>query len=99
GLALLAHFGWKSTRSSGQHNNLYFNWMGWFGLAALTAAVYNLVWGLPFVEFLRNSNFEHGSSWYQDLEWGNLATFFYPFALGSPRDGDYYGTHYWVATY
>jgi hypothetical protein len=97
GLALLGHFGWKSFWDS--EKNKFLNWLGWMGLAAFIAAVYNLIWGLPFLEFLKNSNYQNGSKRVQDLGWENLGTFFNPFISGDPLAGNYHGPHYWVATY
>jgi len=99
GLALLGHLGWKCFRTWNRREVVSLNWLGWVGLAALVAAVYNLVWGLPFLEFLKNSNYQNGSKRVQDLGWENLGTFFNPFILGDPLAGNYHGPHYWVATY
>jgi len=94
GLALAGQLGWKSWKEKFSSN-----WIGGVGLSAVIATLYNLVWGLPFLEFLKNSNYQNGSSRFQDLNFINLATFFDPFILGHPLAGNYQGPHYWVATF
>jgi hypothetical protein len=94
GLALVCQLGWKSWKEKRP-----LNWIVGLGLSAVIAAVYNLIWGLPFLEFLKNSNYQNGSSRFQDLGFINLATFLDPFILGHPLAGNYQGPHYWVATF
>ncbi len=99
GLALLGHLGWKSFTALKRGEKVSFHWVVWMGLAAGVAAGYNMAWGLPFIEFLKNSNYQNGSGRFQDLGWINLATFFDPFISGNPLAGNYQGPHYWIATY
>lgn len=99
GLALVCHWGWKSLKTLFRKEKVSVNWIGWMGLAAGLATLYNLVWGLPFLEFFQNSNYQNGSNHFQDLTWSNLATILNPFFLGHPLSGNYQGPHYWVATY
>jgi hypothetical protein len=96
GLALVGQLGWQSLRGK---KGISLHWIGGVGLSAVIATFYNLVWGLPFLEFLKNSNYQNGSSRFQDLGFLNLATFLDPFVLGHPLSGNYQGPHYWVATY
>lgn len=99
GLALLLHFGWKSygVRPSGTGSR--WGWLGYFTAAGLIAVAYNLVWGLPFAEFLRQSNYENGAGKFHDLNWLDLGTALSPFLQGHPLMADYHGPHYWVSTY
>src|SRR5665213_1770040 len=99
GLALVGQWGWQSWKSFRREEKISLNGIEGMGLAAFIAFLYNLVWGLPFLEFLKNSNYQNGSSRFQDLSWINLATFFDPFILGHPLAGNYQGPHYWVATF
>jgi hypothetical protein len=75
------------------------DWIGWFGLAAALAAAYNAVWGLPFIEFFKQSNYQKGASHFHELNWQDLATAFSPFVQGHPLLSNYHGPHYWVSTY
>ena len=99
GLALVGQLGWQSYKDLRWKENLLLGWVGGLGLSAVIATLYNLVWGLPFLEFLKNSNYQNGSSRFQDLGFINLATFLDPFILGHPLAGNYQGPHYWVATF
>jgi hypothetical protein len=99
GLALVGQLGWQSWKSFRRKENPSLDGLGGMGLAVGIAVLYNLVWGLPFFEFLKNSNYQNGASRFQDLSWINLATFFDPFVLGHPLAGNYQGPHYWVATF
>lgn len=99
GLALVGQLGWQSWKSFSRKEKLSLNWIGGLGLAVGITVLYNLVWGLPFLEFLKNSNYQNGSSRFQDLSWITLATFFDPFVQGHPLAGNYQGPHYWVATF
>lgn len=96
GLALLLHLGWRRFRNKDLQWPV---WMGWFAGAGLIAVVYNLVWGLPFTELLRSSNYEGGAGKFHDLNFMDLATALNPFAQGHPLRSDYHGPHYWVSTY
>ncbi|HEY5038773.1 MAG TPA: hypothetical protein VIJ93_06865, partial [bacterium] len=111
GLALGLHFLWKTfwtksqfhrqdtkaPRTKGFFQNI--EWAGWFGAAGLVAVTYNLVWGLPFMEFFRQSNYQAGAGRYQALRWIDLATVLNPFVQGHPLGSNYHGPHYWVSTY
>lgn len=99
GLALGLHFIWKSLWPTRKVTVPVFGWLVPFALAVLVAGAYNLVWGLPFVEFFRLSNYQQGANHFQDLHWRDLATAFAPFFQGHPLEADYHGPHYWVATY
>ncbi len=99
GLALVGQLGWRSFKDLRWKKGLVLPWIGGVGLSAVIATLYNLVWGLPFLEFLKNSNYQNGSSRFQDLGFINLDTFLDPFILGHPLAGNYQGPHYWVATY
>ena len=77
----------------------HLNWLVWFALAGFIATAYNLVWGLPFAEFLGQSNYENGAGKFHDLNWLDLGTALSPFLQGHPLLPDYHGPHYWVSTY
>lgn len=68
-------------------------------VAGFLALAYNLVWGLPFAEFFKLSNYENGASHYQDLGLLDFGTLFSPFDQGHPLFAGYHGPHYWVSTY
>jgi hypothetical protein len=99
GLALLSHFGWRSCKPSREKRIIRFSWVGWFSAAVLIVTAYNLVWGLPFVEFFQHSNYEKGASGFQNLDRMNLATILDPSVLGDPLLANYRGPHFWVSTY
>lgn len=99
GLAVLLHYGWKTLQPLEDFSMQKANWVISMAAAVLTAAVYNLVWGLPFAEFFSHSNYQNGASRFQDLSWTDLATALNPFVLGHPLGHDYGGPHYWVSTY
>jgi hypothetical protein len=67
--------------------------------AGLVAVVYNLLWGLPFLEFFQLSNYQKGAGRFQDLNFQDFLTFLNPFIQGHPLGRDYHGPHYWVSTY
>lgn len=67
--------------------------------AGLVALAYNLVWGLPFIELFRLSNYEKGAGRFQDLGWLDFGTILSPFDQGHPHLHGYHGPHYWVSTY
>ena len=67
--------------------------------AGLLAVAYNLVWGLPFAEMIRLSNYGNGSERFQDLGFLDLTTVISPFIQGHPLGSNYHGPHYWVSTY
>ena len=81
----------------GGFNRLF--WIGKILAAGLVAVAYNLVWGLPFAEFFRLSNYENGANRFQDLGWLDFATILSPFDQGHPLLTGYHGPHYWVSTY
>jgi len=99
GLALILHLIWKIFWPS------LAGWAGrakgltWFPAALGIALVYNLVWGLPFVEFFQQSNYQEGGNHVQALTWLDLGTFLSPFLQGHPLGQDYHGPHYWISTY
>jgi len=98
GLAVGFEVIWKLFKSSTE-NPLEKKTIGKIALASLSAVAYNLVWGLPFAEFLGQSNYQNGASRYHDLNFLDLATSLAPFDQGHPLGVDYHGPHYWVSTY
>ncbi len=68
-------------------------------MAGIVAVLYNLVWGLPFLEMFQLSNYENGASRFHDLNWLDLGTALSPFDQGHPLLSGYHGAHYWVSTY
>ena len=98
-LAVFLEFVWKLAKQPKDH-------MEWFGrragvllAAGLVALAYNLVWGLPFMELFKLSNYENGASRFQDLGWLDFGTLISPFDQGHPLLPGYHGPHYWVSTY
>jgi hypothetical protein len=98
-MAVGLHFGWKTFVATKNSKGLNYSWLGVFFLAGMTALVYNLAWGLPFLEMFRQSNYENGASRFHDLNWLDLGTILSPFDQGHPLLSGYHGPHYWVSTY
>ena len=98
-MAVGLHFGWKTFEKMNKSNDLRLSWLGIFFLAGITALVYNLAWGLPFLEMFQLSNYENGASRFHDLNWLDLGTILSPFDQGHPLLSGYHGPHYWVSTY
>ena len=73
--------------------------LGKIGVAGIVALAYNLVWGLPFSELFKLSNYENGAGRFQDLGWLDFGTIVSPFDQGHPLLPGYHGPHYWVSTY
>lgn len=100
GLALTAHFLWKTLWPWPKR----FSWskLKWFPVfcfSAVMAAAYNLVWALPFLEFKKLSNYAQGAVHAHPLRWADFATWIAPFFQGNPLSPDYQGPEYWIATY
>ncbi len=98
-MAVGLHFGWKTIGAMKKSKGPEFSWLGVFFSAGMTALVYNLVWGLPFLEMFQQSNYENGASRFHDLNWLDLGTILSPFDQGHPLLSGYHGPHYWVSTY
>ncbi len=99
GLAMLGHLAWKSLREKGVNSFEKFTWLLPLTGSVAIAVLYNLVWGLPFLEYFQNSNYQSGAHRTEDLSWGHLGTFLDPFISGHPLDGKNPGIDYWVGTY
>jgi hypothetical protein len=98
-MAVGLHFGWKTFAGTNKSKGQLFSWLGVFFLGGTTAIVYNLVWGLPFLEMFQQSNYESGASRFHDLNWLDFGTILSPFDQGHPLLSGYHGPHYWVSTY
>lgn len=99
GLAILGHLIWKSLQEGSGDLLKRFFWLVPLAGAATIAVLYNLVWGLPFLEYFQNSNYQSGAHRTEDLGWVHFGTFLAPFLSGHPLDGKNPGIDYWVGTY
>jgi hypothetical protein len=67
-------------------------------MGVIIAAFYNAVWGIPFLEFLKQTNYSQGVHFYDNLKFSDLKTFFSPFCFGNPKKGIYNG-EFWVRNF
>lgn len=74
-------------------------WVPRLAGSVLVGGLYNLAWGLPFLEFFRLSNFRNGEGRYQALSGLDWGTGLSPFLQGHPLLDGYHGPHYWISTY
>ncbi len=93
-----AHFLWRTIFLK-KGEAVDWKWFPFLLGAGVVAVVYNLVWGLPFLEMMGYSNYENGAIRYHDLGWWDFATILNPFDQGHPLYSNYHGPHYWVSTF
>ncbi len=98
-LAVFMELVWKIFRQTPNRTGWLWNRMGVLIGSGAVALAYNMVWGLPFAELFKLSNYEKGASRFQDLDWLDFGTFLSPFDQGHPLLPGYHGPHYWVSTY
>ena len=98
-LAVGLEFVWRTLQQPKGRVQWFWSRVGVLTAAGVVAIAYNLVWGLPFTELFRLSNYENGASRFQDLGWLDFATLLSPFDQGHPLLPGYHGPHYWVSTY
>jgi hypothetical protein len=95
GFALWAHLAIRP----GSFTKDRLNWIPRLLAAYVLAVLYNLCWGLPFLDFFPFTNHGSGGEYYQTLHWDDLWSLLVPFPKGNPVSGGYFGVHFWVATY
>jgi hypothetical protein len=98
-LAVLMEFAGRLLQQSKGRTGWFWSRFGVLAGSGAAALAYNLVWGLPFAELFRLSNYENGAGRFQDLGWLDLGTLLSPFDQGNPQLPGYHGPHYWVCTY
>ena len=85
-------------RSKGRLKEMWGAYTGWLVLGAGLALVFNLSWGLPFIEFKGLSNIDRRLGMFQSLPLESLMTWLEPFHSGHPlhRSGP---IPYWLSTF
>ena len=74
-------------------------WVPYLAAAYGLAVLYNLSWGLPFMDYFPLTNHGSGGEYFQALHWNDLWSLFAPFPKGDPVEAGYFGAPFWVGTY
>ncbi len=98
-LAVILHWTWKVFWPAGERLKISLGFVVMAAGSGLLAIAYNLVWGLPFAELFKLSNYQGGAGHFQETGLEDLATSLNAFAQGHPLENNYHGPHYWVSTF